>query len=187
MTSRATIHFSRRILLCEEVTLKTSQTYHRISLPQCSIMKKRSQLLYVLRVVTAIIHGVNMSLQSEICNKMWYLMSVGFCSWSTDYNFGFQGSAASNVENYPTIQLTLQLPFSGWRWQLKSLPKWIIFKIWQGSSPKAKVVQNMIVKSILLWKQNFISNSEMKENFEGKWNRVLSRISGLLKRHAVTW
>jgi hypothetical protein len=108
-------------------------------------------------------------------------MSLGFCSWSTDYNFGFQESAASNVENYPTIQLTLQLPFSGRRWQLKSLPiRRIIFKILHGSSPKVKDVQNMIVKSLLLGKQNFISNSERRTNIEGNWRTVLRRILGFL-------
>jgi hypothetical protein len=47
--------------------------------------------------------------------------------------------------------------------------------------PKAKVVQNMIVKTILLGKQNFISNSERTTNIEGKWRTVLGRKAGFLQ------
>jgi hypothetical protein len=60
MTSSATIHFSKRILLLE-VALKISNTYQRAFLPQWPIMKERSHLFYVFRAVMATIHGINTS------------------------------------------------------------------------------------------------------------------------------
>jgi uncharacterized protein YqgV (UPF0045/DUF77 family) len=39
----------------------------------------------------------------------------------------------------------------------------------------------MIVKYLLLGKQNFISNSERRTNIEGKWRTVMGRIAEFLE------
>jgi hypothetical protein len=60
LTSRATVHFSRRDLLCG-VTLKMRKTYQSAWQPHHHIMKKRFDLFYVFRVLTAITHGIHIS------------------------------------------------------------------------------------------------------------------------------